>query len=89
MLLSAAKSSSDGEACVLNTSSIGYELFDGIHFVSLLYSSEGQDKDAAEKARKKQGMSNLYKGRKAWNVSFARELAKRRGDQDLHSGHFV
>ena len=83
MPLSAAKQSSIGKACIVDTTSIGYELFDGIHFDTLLYSSEAQDKDVVEMARKKLGMSNLYKRSKVGIISFVRELAERYGEQGL------
>ena len=83
VLLETAKSSPDNKARVVNTSSIGHELLDGIHFDTLLHSPEGQDNEAVEKARKKLGTSQLYNQSKIGNVIHARELAKRYGDQGL------
>jgi len=83
VLLATAKLNPDGKARVVNTSSIGHELFDGIHFDTLLYSAEGQSKEIVEKARKRLGTSQLYNQSKVGNVIHARELAKRYGDQGL------
>lgn len=83
VLLTTAKVSLDGKTRVVNTSSIGHELFDGIHFDTLLSSLDGLGKEEAEKARRKLGTSQLYNQSKVGNVIHARELAKRYGDQGL------
>lgn len=83
VLLATAKVSPDGKARVVNTSSMAHELFHGIHFNTLLYSPEGQNKEEVDKARRKIGTLRLYNQSKIGNVIHARELAKRYGGRGL------
>lgn len=73
-LLSTAKSSPDGSARVVNTSSNGH-WFGGLEYDTM--------KDGP--ARRKQGPWQLYGQSKTGNVVFAVELARRYGDQGIVS----
>ncbi|KAF9559167.1 NAD(P)-binding protein [Agrocybe pediades] len=74
-LLAGAKSSSDGKARVVNTSSSASNMVSGLDFNTF--------KDSP--ARKKKLAWILYGQSKLGNVVFARELARRYGDQGIVS----
>ncbi|KAF7356548.1 hypothetical protein MVEN_00988500 [Mycena venus] len=71
-LLAGAKSSSDGKARVVNTSS-GMHLMNKLHFKDIL----------DDKKRKKAGAQSLYALSKFAFVAYSAELARRYGDQNL------
>ncbi|KAF9479836.1 NAD(P)-binding protein [Pholiota conissans] len=75
LLVAGAKSSPDGKARVVNTSSSGSLFTKTIRFDAL--------RDTA--ARKKAGTQEMYFQSKLGNVLFANELAKRYGDQGIVS----
>ncbi|KAI9573392.1 hypothetical protein HD554DRAFT_2202150 [Boletus coccyginus] len=73
-LLSTVKSSPDGTARIVNTSSNGH-WFGGLKYDTM--------KDGPE--RKKEGLWQLYGQSKTGNIVFAAELARRYGDQGIVS----
>ncbi|KAF8799006.1 NAD(P)-binding protein [Phlegmacium glaucopus] len=77
-LLAAAKTSPDGKARILNTSSIGHCFASGLDFNTF--------KDGP--ARTKKGTQMLYTQSKLGNVHISNEFAKRYGEQGIVSTSF-
>ncbi|KAF8799007.1 NAD(P)-binding protein [Phlegmacium glaucopus] len=74
-LLAAAKTSPDGKARIVNTSSLGHIFSSGLDFNTF--------KDGP--ARKKKGIQTLYAQSKLGNVHVSNEFAKRYGEQGIVS----
>ncbi|KAG8980274.1 hypothetical protein FRB93_009299 [Tulasnella sp. JGI-2019a] len=77
-LINGAKTSSDGKARVVNTSSIVAYTADGVDF-----DSPREDNNTYK--RQKMGTDALYNQSKYGNVLFSNELAKRYADQNIVS----